>query len=428
MKTAGRQTIALLALGAAWAWTASDTARAQGQAGTTLSASKTAQGYFNRTENYDWTVAETVDKAALTIKQGESDTVEFTIQATRTGPLITGIFGVRGQACVTNGGERDTQNLALFDHVQFKNGPGPFQELGVNQTLAGFLAAGAGSCFPYDIEFVPVPGATYRNAVHVTITNHSGQLGIPFGPEPKAGFSLPTTPTVVQIDEGATVTDTLSCPAGFTCTPASGGVHSFSATDNTTFVVQVENNSAQCDTNFRLTNMVELDENDTHQKDTGDVFVDIYTGLCEEPPDEEPGNGCTLTIGYWKNHAGFSGKNRDRVTPLLPVKLGAGGGATVVVTSASQAVQILRMRWNGGRPSNGISKLYAQLLGAKLNIANGAGGAAAAAALAAADLILAVHDQAAWTSLSRAERGTILDLAKVLDNYNNGGTGPGHCD
>ena len=308
MKTAARQAIALLALGAASVWIASDTARAQGQAGTTLLADKTAQGYFDRTENYDWTVAKTVDKAALTIKQGQSDTVEFTIQAARTGPLVSDVSGVSGQACVTNGGERPTQGLTLFDHVQFKSGAGPFQELGANQTLTGFLAAGAGNCFPYDIEFVPVPGATYRNAVHVTITNHSGQLGIPFGPEPKAGFSLPTTPTVVQIDEDATVTDTLSCPAGFTCTPASGGVHSFSATDSTLLVVQIQNDSAQCDTNFRLTNMVELDENDTHQKDNGDVFVDIYTGLCEEPPNQEPGNGCTLTIGYWKNHAGFSAR------------------------------------------------------------------------------------------------------------------------
>ena len=100
----------------------------------------------------------------------------------------------------------------------------------------------------------------------------------------------------------------------------------------------------------------------------------------------------------------------------------------MVVTTASQAVQILRMRWNGGRSSNGISKLYAQLLGAKLNIANGADGSAAAGAIAAADLILAAYDQAAWTSLSRTDRSTILKLAKVLDAYNNGRIGPGHCD
>ena len=157
MKTAARQAIALLALGTASVWIASDTARAQGQAGTTLLADKTAQGYFDRTENYGWTVAKTVDKAALTIKQGQSDTVEFTIQAARTGPLVTDIFGVSGQTCVTNGGERPTQGLTLFDHVQFKSGAGPFQELGANQTLTGFLAAGAGHCFPYDIEFVPYP-------------------------------------------------------------------------------------------------------------------------------------------------------------------------------------------------------------------------------------------------------------------------------
>ena len=53
MKTAARQAIALLALCAALMWIASNTAWAQGQSGTTLTASKTAQGYFNRTEVYD---------------------------------------------------------------------------------------------------------------------------------------------------------------------------------------------------------------------------------------------------------------------------------------------------------------------------------------------------------------------------------------
>ena len=149
MKTA-RQAIALLALCAAWMWITSDAARAQGQAGTTLTASKTAQGYFNRIETYDWTVAKAVDKAGLTIKEGESDTVEFTIQATRTGPAISDVFGVRGQACVTNGGERPTQNLALFDHVQFKN-------WARTKRLPAFSPPGPATAFPTTSSLFPYP-------------------------------------------------------------------------------------------------------------------------------------------------------------------------------------------------------------------------------------------------------------------------------
>jgi hypothetical protein len=35
--------------------------------------------------------------------------------------------------------------------------------------------------------------------------------------------------------------------------------------------------------------------------------------------------GCTLTIGYWKTHAGGVGHNADKVTALLPITLGTPG-------------------------------------------------------------------------------------------------------
>jgi hypothetical protein len=57
------------------------------------------------------------------------------------------------------------------------------------------------------VTFSPVAGATYRNAAQVTITNHAGWLPggkncpgsapCPFGPNPKADFSLPSSPDVV---------------------------------------------------------------------------------------------------------------------------------------------------------------------------------------------------------------------------------------
>jgi hypothetical protein len=68
----------------------------------------------------------------------------------------------------------------------------------------------------------------------------------------------------------------------------------------------------------------------------------------------------TLTIGYWKTHAGFTGNNPDNVTKYLPIWLGKSTGTkSVQVTNASQAVSILQMN---GTASNGINKLYAQLL------------------------------------------------------------------
>lgn len=149
--------------------------------------------------------------------------------------------------------------------------------------------------------------------------------------------------------------------------------------------------------------------------------------LCGSPPPPPPPSGdrCTRTIGYWKNHAGF-GPQRDVVTPLLPVWLGTAAGAkSVFVTSAAQAVEFLN---KSGDASNGINKLYAQLLAAKLNIKNGADGSAVVQTITQSDVFLSTHAAADWGSLSATERQRVLTWMLTLDDYNNGRLGPGHCD
>jgi hypothetical protein len=77
--------------------------------------------------------------------------------------------------------------------------------------------------------------------------------------------------------------------------------------------------------------------------------------------------------------------------------------------------------------SNRINKLYAQSLGAKLNIANGADGSAVASTIAAADAFLATKDSLNWAGLTKARKAQVLSWITTLDNYNNGLIGPGHC-
>ena len=81
-----------------------------------------------------------------------------------------------------------------------------------------------------------------------------------------------------------------------------------------------------------------------------------------------------------------------------------------------------------GSPGNGITKLYAQMLGAKLNVANGASDADIADVLAEADAFLADHDHMDWRSLTKDQRMMVLDWHGTFDAYNNGLIGPGHCD
>jgi hypothetical protein len=139
--------------------------------------------------------------------------------------------------------------------------------------------------------------------------------------------------------------------------------------------------------------------------------------------------GCTLTIGKWKNWTGLgNGNQEDIVTQYLPIDLGdAGGAKTLTVTDVEMAVDVLSQHVYG-HPSNGITKLYAQMLAAKLNVANGASDDAVYDALMEADAFLADHDYTDWNSLSNDEKHMVQDWHGIFGSYNEGDIGPGHCD
>ena len=137
-------------------------------------------------------------------------------------------------------------------------------------------------------------------------------------------------------------------------------------------------------------------------------------------------DGCSLTIGFWKTHAGF-GPQDDVVTQYLPIWLGTPGGAkSMQVTTAQMAVNILSQYFYCD-PSNGITKLYAQMLGSKLNEANGADISVISGYFDAADEFLATHNCDDWDSLSKNDQKKVNFWKSKFDDYNNGDIGPGHC-
>jgi len=137
--------------------------------------------------------------------------------------------------------------------------------------------------------------------------------------------------------------------------------------------------------------------------------------------------GCTLTIGFWKNHAGF-GPQDDVLSQYLTIYLGdMGGDKTLDVTTAAIAVDVLKMK-TYGKNNNGITKLYAQLLAAKLNFASGASDGDVADYVTDADAFLADHDYMDWDGLSDEDKDMVMMWQGSFDKYNNGDIGPGHCE
>lgn len=397
-----------------------------GQNGTTLSATKTADGFWEKNIEYDWTIVKTADPTSIEIGKGQSAEIQYTLTVTRTQISETDVYGVRGTISVTNGGAVATEGLAITDIVKYKTGAGPFVDYVssfVDVSANPILDPGETGAYPYEITFKPKDGAEYKNTAIVTITNHSGHLDTPFGPGandpddpghssrgPSAGFSLPGSPSsTIYTDESATVSDVITCPAGFSCISSHPGSWTFNDSGTISYILTVTNDSAMCDSYYNLDNTATLVEGDTGEQREASASVNIYTLPCSTT---DP-----LTIGYWKTHAGFTGNNADRVTPLLPIWLGTSGGAkSINVTTAAQAVSILSTMG-----SNGINKLYAQLLAAKLNIANGASvPAVVASTIGNADAFLATNNWTNWSSLSKTVQQKVLGWMSTLDSYNNG--------
>lgn len=131
-------------------------------------------------------------------------------------------------------------------------------------------------------------------------------------------------------------------------------------------------------------------------------------------------NGCTRTIGYYKNHA-------SAITPL-PIYLGTRNGCkTLIVSTQTIGVKVLGQRTYGD-PSNGITKLYAQLLAAKLNGLKGADLSCVEEVIAKADQFLATHNHRSWSCLSSSQKNLVLTWAAALDVYNNGLCNVPHCE
>jgi hypothetical protein len=338
----------------------------QGQAGTSLIAEKTATGFWIQDWIYDWQIVKSVDPEELTLEQGETDTVTYTIVTTRgDAEFVEGsnVFGVYGTITVTNNGDRETEGLTIVDQVEYKVGPGQFKPLGdpvvieVNEELP----AGATKTYEYSITFTPEEDAVYRNSVQVTITNHSGHLGNPFGPNPKVDFALPSEPTINYIDEEATVSDEFTDLDGFTVVPSDVGPWTVTSSDTITFTATITNVSADEGT-FNLTNTATLVTNDTETVADDDAEVVITVSGGAGGGDEEPGDGQGLSPGFWKNHTEvWVGYAAD--TTLGSV-FGLGDFGTLGANTFLDALNF------GGSGENGAAKtLLRQAVAALLNVA-----------------------------------------------------------
>ncbi len=136
----------------------------------------------------------------------------------------------------------------------------------------------------------------------------------------------------------------------------------------------------------------------------GETDLTWDAGLVREPNN----GGCSFTIGFWKTH--------PDAWPVDTLTLGG------VVYTKEQALALLNTPPRG----DATIILAHQLIGAKLNVANGADPTDVAQAIADADDWLIAHPVGTKPKGPSREPGILL--SETLDAYNNGDIGPGHCD
>ncbi len=163
------------------------------------------------------------------------------------------------------------------------------------------------------------------------------------------------------------------------------------------------------------------DDVDMPDWDDGIIIPQLEPPL---PPTPEPSTGelgCTLTHGYWKNHSEFGPAPYDDTWAELP-----DGAGTDFFLSGQNYHDVLRTPPKGG---NGYYILARQYIAAELNMLSGASiPEATADDWDDATGLFNTYSPEEIAGLKGEERGLWVMLAEVLDQYNNGLIGPGHCD
>ena len=414
--------------------------------GTTLSATKTATGYNEKRLDYDWSMSKIVkdimdEKPGLgmysigsttdvLIPRQEVRWIDYEISVQRNAGTMRQMSGVRGRICVTNGGAVPTSDLRIVDVVQMKRG-GQFEDYqssNVDLSAKPVLAAGETFCYPYDVAFTPQASSKYRNTARITITNHSGHLGTPFGPAfngdgVKADFSIPTSVTHgPPIDAEAMIVDGLNVNnQGSRTGPCAEHFYMYWCTTNTeqlvwhvtgttTFMFMVDlHNFFGCNDSFDFKNTATLTEGGrsggTGRQTSASASLHIRSDACSPDP------GCVLTQGYWKDP-----------THLWPDE-------TPTFSWVRNAVEFFDAgkTWQQMLASTGTdayAQLARQYITANLNRASGAAlpGNVRQAFEATAHYLSLTPEQRMLVSAS-----TLAGWTSVLSSYNAGNAGVAAC-
>jgi hypothetical protein len=348
-----------------------------------LDVSKTAVPEFTRT--YSWTIAKNADQTTLMLSSNQQFFVNYDVSVEAS--FIDSDWKVTGTIDIENNTPYDAVITSITDVL-----PG------------GVITLNCGLSLPYTLEAGDILNCTY-SADLTSATNGTNTVTVTTSTEDVEGdvgtadftFGDPTT----EIDECIDVSDTYAGILGTVCY----------ADLPKTFEYSRQIGYVDCGV-YQVDNTASFITNDNATTGSDGHTVIVTVVGCGG------GDGCTLTPGYWKTHSEKGPAPYDDTWEQLI------NGADTPFYLSGQTYYIVLWTPPKGNVYYILAHAY---IAAQLNFFNDADPSAVQSAYDAATVLFNTYTPGEVSGFKGNDRKAFTDLATILDDYNNGLIGPGHC-
>jgi hypothetical protein len=350
-----------------------------------LEVSKDADTTFDRV--WTWDIEKTGDQTNLTLAVGQQFLVNYDVKVSAVSEDSN--WAVSGEITIYN---PNPTAVATIESVTDVVSPDIAATVDCGVTFPYGLAGGETLTCDYSAELPN--GESRTNTATVTtsgkVAGGSGTAAVTFGD--------PTNET----DECIDVTDDQHGFLGTVCANEAPKTFEYS---------MYIGPYAVCG-EYEFVNTATFVTNDTETEGSDSWTVDVDVPCVV---------GCTLTPGYWKTHSKYGPAPYDDTW----AEIGEIGEDTPFFLSGQSYYEVLWTEPEG----NAYYILAHAYIAAELNQLNGADFTAAQDAFAEATGLFATYTPAQIGALRGNDplRQQFLALATILDDYNNGLIGPGHC-
>lgn len=344
--------------------------------------------------DYDWNITKVADQTQLTLAPGQQQLVNYTVVVSASPAIITAQAGVAFN--VYNG----SSEALTIKSITFTLDGSPYSILclGAPPVLPAVVTPGTN----YTCQF---PGGglfTFTNppaqmTAQATFVTDGGGLGndITSSVSRVLDFTNPDD-NLGTTDNCVTVNDDQYGSLGSVCANESPKTFTYS--------MYVGPYEACGDYSFINTATFVTNSNGSTGSASATVNINVPCA-----------GGCSLTPGYWKTHSSYGPAPFDDTWNLI------GGADAPFFLSNQSYYQVL---WTSPQ-GNAYYILAHAFIAAQLNQLNGADVSPISTQMAEAMTFF--NSNTPLTSLTKAQRNAILNTAAIIDNYNNGLIGPGHC-